>query len=122
VQVAGALDRLRRAVLVVERVQVLDPDGGFFTSWPVVAWAPGSEPFVAVGADENVFISDPPGSAVLELTFEGRPVRRYTADSAGKPFFVPSGLALDRKNRMLYVINSGSSSVSTISLAERTKK
>lgn len=104
------------------RIQVLDPDGGFNTSWPVVAWASGSEPQVAVGPDEKVYVSDPPGGAVLELSAEGRLLRRITVDSSGKSFAAPTGLALDRKTRMLYVINSGSSSVSTIELLERTKK
>jgi sugar lactone lactonase YvrE len=104
------------------RIQVLEPDGAFATSWPVIAWVSGSEPQVAVGGDEKVYVSDPPGGAVLELSPDGRPLRRMIVDSAGKPFSAPTGLALDRKNRILYVINSGNSSVSTIELFVRTKK
>ena len=41
------------------------------------------------------------------------------ADDAGSKFQNPTGIAVDRKNRILYVVNSGSASVSRVSLAER---
>jgi sugar lactone lactonase YvrE len=67
-------------------------------------------------------VSDPPGKAVLELSPDGHLLRRLTVDDGGRPFSAPTGLALDRKNRMLYVINTGSSSVTTIGILERTKR
>ena len=104
------------------RIQVLDPDGGFYKRWPVLAWKDGSEPQVAVDEDENVWVSDPPGNAVLELGPDGRVLNRLTSDAQGRAFSAPTGLALDRKTRMLYVINSGNSSVTIIPLPERTKR
>ena len=104
------------------RIQVLDANGGFVATWPLVAWADGTEPHVAVDSDETVYVTDPPGNALLELAPDGRPLRRLLADAAGVPFSRPTGLALDRKTRMLYVINSGNSSVATMPLPERKQR
>jgi YYY domain-containing protein len=104
------------------RIQVLDSDGAFKQSWPIIGWGEGAEPQLAVDADGTVYVTDPIGNALLELSPEGRPLRRLLADGAGKAFSRPTGLALDRKNRMLYVINSGNSSVATIPLPERKKR
>ncbi len=104
------------------RIQVLASDGRFLASWPVPAWAQAAEPHLAVDSDETLYVSDPPGNALLEVSPEGRTVRRILADDAGRPFSRPGGLALDRKTRMLYVINSGNSSVATVSLPERKQR
>jgi sugar lactone lactonase YvrE len=102
-----------------KRIQVIDRDGAFVAAWPIVAWGESSEPQIAVDSDETVYVTDPPGNALLEIGPDGRTLRRLIADAAGVPFSRPTGLALDRKTRMLYVINSGNSSVSTMSLPER---
>jgi hypothetical protein len=43
-------------------------------------------------------------------------IDRRTSDDEGRRFSLPSGLALDRKNRVLYVVSSGSNVVSKLRL------
>jgi YYY domain-containing protein len=105
-----------------KRIQVLDPDGGFAASWPIVGWGEGAEPQLAVDSDETLYATDPPGNAVLEIGREGRVLRRLIAASGGQPLSRPTGLAINPKTRMLYVINSGNSSVSTVRLPERKQR
>ncbi|HEY6146347.1 MAG TPA: NHL repeat-containing protein, partial [Thermoanaerobaculia bacterium] len=98
------------------RIQVLDPAGNFAASWPVQGWGNGAEPHVEVDADENVWVTDPPGNALLEFGPDGRLRQRITTDLAHQPFSKPTGLAVDRVQGVLYVVNSGSNGVSTIRL------
>ena len=46
----------------------------------------------------------------------GREKARVTQDETGRKLSHPAGLAIDPKDRILYVVNSGSSSISRIRL------
>ncbi len=99
------------------RIQLLDAAGVFLAQWPVVGWVGGgAEPHVEVDRDETVYVSDPPGDAILEFAPDGRLLRRFGADSDGRKFSRPTGLGLDRAARLLFVSDSGSDSISTLRL------
>jgi YYY domain-containing protein len=102
-----------------QRIQVLGPDGAFRGAFPVPGWAGNAEPGLAVDSDGTLYATDPPAGLVLALDPSGSVKRRMTTDEAGRNFANPTGIAIDRKNRILYVVNSGNASVSKLSLAER---
>jgi streptogramin lyase len=68
-----------------QRVQSFLPDqsGTFFTpykQWDVTAWLGQSldnKPFIAVGSNNHVFITDPEGYRIIEFTSEGEFVRTW---------------------------------------------
>ncbi len=78
------------------------------------------EPQLAVAEDGTIYATDPAGAAVVALEpTAGRVVQRWTVDEAGKKFEHPTGIGLDPKRRILYVVNAGNSSVSKLPLPER---
>ncbi|HEU5250314.1 MAG TPA: NHL repeat-containing protein [Thermoanaerobaculia bacterium] len=99
------------------RVVVLRKDGGFVRAWPVPGWEHTVEPYVEVDDDENVYVTDPgQANAVLVFDREGRVASRLTAGDDGEALGLPTGLGLDRKNRLLFVVNIVGSRVSRIHL------
>jgi DNA-binding beta-propeller fold protein YncE len=107
------------------RIQVLGPDGEPRGSFPFPGWGENAEPHLAADENGTIYASDPASGTVVVLDPEGRVLRRLTVDEDGRKLERPTGIALDSKNRILYVINSGNSSVSRIRLgappAERRK-
>ena len=99
------------------RIQVLDASGIFLAEWRVPGWGGGgAEPHVEVDSDETVYVSDPPGDAILEFAPDGRLRRRFGTDSDGRKFSRPTGLGIDRASRVLYVSDSGADTVSLVRL------
>jgi sugar lactone lactonase YvrE len=98
------------------RLQVLDREGRLLRAIAIPGWSAPGEPHVEVDAAETVFVSDPTGGVVFELDRSGAVRRRFDSGEDGRAFSIPTGLALDRKNRILYVVNSGSSSISRVKL------
>jgi YYY domain-containing protein len=107
------------------RIQMLGPDGQLRGSVPFPGWGENAEPQLAIGEDGTIYGSDPASNSVVLLDPDGRLKRRFAVDEAGSRLDRPTGIALDPKNHILYVINSGNSSVSRIRLgappAERRK-
>jgi DNA-binding beta-propeller fold protein YncE len=58
------------------RIVVFSLDGQLRRQWPVDAWAPGGlpEPYVAVGPDHLVWVTDPSGKRVLVFDTSGAPL------------------------------------------------
>jgi sugar lactone lactonase YvrE len=104
---------------VNHRLQVLDRDGNFLRAIPVPGWNGPVEPHAEVDGDGTIYVSDPTAGAVLVMDGEGRVRERRVEDDAGNKLVVPTGLAIDRKNRILYVVNSGNNSISKTKLAGR---
>jgi sugar lactone lactonase YvrE len=102
-----------------KRIRVLGPGGESRGELAFPSWAGNAEPGLAVDADGTLYATDPAGAAVVVLDAKGAVRRRIDADDSGRKLENPTGIAIDRKTRILYVVNSGNASVSKISLAER---
>lgn len=102
----AASGRVYVADSVNRRIQVLDADGRFRSHISVKGWGPNSEPYLQVDEHENLYATDPPGQAVVELDRNGRQRKRWTEDDSGKKFSRPTGIALDEKNGVLWVLNT----------------
>src|SRR5262249_58841797 len=95
------------------------PEGGHGGEFASPAGGEKVEPHLAIDRDGTIWATDPASNSVVALDPTGRLVKRIGADDAGTKFQNPTGIAVDRKNRILYVVNTGSASVSRVSLAER---
>ena len=101
------------------RVVVLESDGRLRARLAFPGWGENVEPHLAVDEDGTIWATDPAAGAVQQLDATGRMGPRWTRDDSGRRLENPTGIALDRKHRILYVVNSGNSSVSKISLDPR---
>ncbi|HVQ53843.1 MAG TPA: SMP-30/gluconolactonase/LRE family protein, partial [Thermoanaerobaculia bacterium] len=101
------------------RIQVLSASGDLVGSLPFAGWAGSAEPGLAVDKDGTIYATDPGTAAVVALDPSGVVKRRIVVDDAGRKFENPTGIAVDRKNRILYVVNSGNASVAKVSLSDR---
>ena len=101
------------------RIQVLSGTGDLVGSLPFEGWAGSAEPGLAVDKDGTIYATDPGTAAVVALDPSGVVKRRILVDDAGRKFESPTGIAVDRKNRILYVVNSGNASVAKVSLSDR---
>lgn len=101
------------------RIQILGPDGQARGSFAFPGWGESVEPQLLVDSDGALYATDPAGGAVLMFDSSGRLGTRITADEAGRKLEKPTGLALDPKDRILYVVNSGNSSIARIRLPQR---
>lgn len=99
-----------------KRIQVLDGQGRFKARWKFNGWGTNAEPYLDVDSDETVYVSDPIGQALVRLDKNGREIKRWTADDEGRKFVRPTGVAVDRKGRVVYVVSTDGSFVSKIKL------
>jgi YYY domain-containing protein len=99
-----------------QRVQVLDKDGHYLRQIPVSGWKVGIEPQLDVDDDGTLYVSDPPHNGLLQIDGSGMVKKTFTRDDAGAELSRPTGVAIDRKNRLLYVINSGNNKISRFEL------
>ena len=99
-----------------KRIQVLGPDGTPRRVIPFGGWGENVEPGLAIDADGTIYATDPRSRQVAILDPDGREKGRLTADEAGKAFENPTGIAIDPKDRILYVVNSGTGSIARLKL------
>jgi DNA-binding beta-propeller fold protein YncE len=104
------------------RIQVWDPAGSFRTSFPFPGWPEWSEPHLEVGDDETIYATDPAKNAVVHLDRSGTVLHTWTAGDGGRAFKRPTGVALDRKRAILYVVDSGDNLVTTLKLPAGTRR
>ena len=99
------------------RVQVLDAQGAPKASWPVPGWKSWCGGYIEVDTDETVYATDCTGDSVWAFN-AGKLSRTISASDGGVKFIGPSGLAIDRKNRVLYVTHSGKVPVQKVKLGK----
>ncbi len=99
-----------------KRIQVLGPDGSLRRVFPFAGWGENVEPGLAIDADGTIYATDPRSRQVAILDPNGREKGRLIADRSGKKFDNPTGIAIDPKNRILYVVNSGTGSIARLEL------
>ncbi len=102
-----------------QRVQAFTPDttGEFYTpslQWDVNAWFGQSldnKPFIAVGTNENVFITDPEGSRIIEFKSNGEFVRTWGAFGTGpEEIGLAAGITID-PNGFIWVTDAGNNRI-----------
>jgi sugar lactone lactonase YvrE len=99
-----------------QRIQILDANGRFSREIPMPDWKMGLEPLLDVDDDGTIYVSNPGKNALLELDPSGAVKKVSTKDDAGTELSRPEGVVIDRKNRLLYLINSGNNKVSRFEL------
>ncbi|MEP6769627.1 MAG: NHL repeat-containing protein [Acidobacteriota bacterium] len=98
------------------RIQVLKANGDFKTRWKFNGWGQNAEPYIDVDKDETLFVSDSVANVVVHLDRAGRELHRWAADDEGKKLLRPRGVTVDRKNRLLYIVNTDANAISRIRL------
>jgi len=102
-----------------QRIQAFMPsDGGMFyfptLQWDVNGWFGQSldnKPFIAVGANENVFITDPEGYRIIEFTSEGQFVRTWGDFGNGpEEIGLAAGVAVDQLG-FVWVTDAGNNRI-----------
>ncbi len=102
-----------------QRVQAFMPsdDGMFYfpaLQWDVNGWFGQSldnKPFIAVGANENVFITDPEGYRIVEFTSEGQFVRTWGDFGNGpEEIGLAAGVAVDQLG-FVWVTDAGNNRI-----------
>lgn len=104
---------------VNRRIQILNRDGTFRGHFALPGWGENVEPQLAVDDDDTIYATNPSGNDVFALDATGRVVHHWEVDDAGRKFQNPTGIGLDRKHRILYVVNAGNSSVVKLPLPDR---
>jgi uncharacterized protein (TIGR03663 family) len=80
------------------RVQVFDADGKFIRQFRVFGWKDFyTEPYIAVGPSDTVFVTDAWGSRVVQYDMSGNVQRSWKADRDWKS---PTGIAIDPFGRL----------------------
>ena len=102
------------------RIQVLSDKGQFERAIPVPGWNRKVEPDLEVDQDGTIYASDPENNALMVFKPSGEVDNRRGVDDSNRPLVRPTGVALDRKNRILYVVNSGNGTVSKWKLPEKS--
>jgi predicted membrane-bound mannosyltransferase/DNA-binding beta-propeller fold protein YncE len=102
-----------------QRIQAFTPneDGTFYfpsRQWDVSAWFGQSldnKPFIAVGEDEHVFITDPEGYRIIEFTSNGEFVRTWgDFGSAPEEIGLAAGVAVDKLG-FVWVTDAGNNRI-----------
>lgn len=101
------------------RIQVMNSEGALQSVIAFPGWPEWCEAHLDVGKDETLYVADPVKNSVLHLDRKGALLKTWTADDSGQAFSKPTGIAIDRQRGILYVVNSGSNSVSRCKLSER---
>jgi len=104
------------------RIQILTKDGMYLRELGVDAWE-GSvfvEPYILVDDDDRVWISDPTANRVLVLNQDGSLHKSWNADSTGRRFNHPMGLAFDHEKNVI-VVDTHNHRVSKIQVRGKEK-
>ncbi len=91
-----------------QRIQVFEPiapgDYQFYKEWQISGWygqSVNNKPFLALDANDNVYITDPDGYRVLEFDKQGNILRNWGQYSSGiDGFGSPCGVAVDSSGKV----------------------
>ena len=100
-------------------LKAVDPQGNPKGRWTIPDWGPNSEPYLVPGSGNALLASDPLKNAVIQLDRSGKETRRWTTDARNAPFANPTGIALNPKTQTLYVVNTGTNTVTQIDLSKK---
>ncbi|HEU5251416.1 MAG TPA: DUF2298 domain-containing protein, partial [Thermoanaerobaculia bacterium] len=103
------------------RIQILNDKGQFQREIRVPGWNRNTEPHLEVDDDGTIYASDPERDSLVTFKPSGELESRRAVDDSSRPLSRPSGVALDRKNRILYVVNSGNSTISKWNIPGKPK-
>ena len=98
------------------RIQVFSPEGQFLRQWKVKGWSPEQidmEPHLAIDqAHGLIYASDGRGKKVYCYKLDGTLVTTLETNTTGAPLFmVPIGVAVDKRDGSLYVVDAGAGKV-----------
>ena len=99
------------------RIQVLDKDGKYLSSWSIPWLEQSWEARLETDQNGTVYVSYPDGAEVISFDKSGAPGKHWNADDSGQKFLRPVGLAIDRKQGILYVTDTGSRKVVKVTLS-----
>jgi DNA-binding beta-propeller fold protein YncE len=99
------------------RVQVLDKDGRFVSSWNLPWLKTSWQAHLAVDSRGTVYVTYPDGASVLAFDKAGVQQKAWTADDSGAKLIRPVGVAVDAKAGVLYVMDTGSHRIRRIALS-----
>lgn len=99
------------------RIQVLDKDGKYVTSWKLPWLEQSWEAHLETDQNGTLYVTYPDGGGVLTFDQSGKPGRKWNTDDSGKKLIRPVGLAIDRKQGILYVMDTGDHKVLKINLS-----
>jgi DNA-binding beta-propeller fold protein YncE len=101
-----------------QRIAVFSLDGELLRQWPIDGWKPGTvrEPYLDVGADGVVWVTDPSGDRVLLFDENGRPLG---VGQASRALSVPTGIAVVDPQHAV-VANAGNHSLAVVSRTANT--
>ncbi|HEY1250070.1 MAG TPA: NHL repeat-containing protein [Thermoanaerobaculia bacterium] len=100
-------------------LKVFDAQGNPKARWPIATWGPNSEPYLINGPNNTLIATDPLKNAVFMLDRSGKETHRWTTDSRNAAFSNPTGIAMDPKTHLVYVVNTGTNSVTRIDLSPK---
>jgi DNA-binding beta-propeller fold protein YncE len=99
------------------RIQVLDKNGKYVSSWSIPWLEQSWEARLETDQNGTVYVSYPDGSEVVSFDKSGAPGKHWNVDDSGQKFLRPVGLAIDRKQGILYVTDTGSKKILKVTLS-----
>ena len=100
-------------------LKIVDPQGNPKGHWTIPTWGPNSSPYLINGPGNTLLATDPLKNAVILLDRSGKETRRWTTDSRNAPFANPTGIAMNPKTQTVYVVNTGTNTVTQIDLSKK---
>jgi DNA-binding beta-propeller fold protein YncE len=100
------------------RIQVLDSKGKFVKNISFPGWVGSVEAHLEVDKDETLWVTDATSHQVVLLDPSGQVIRRIDKDQNGAPLTGAMGIALDRKARIVYIVNTRGNAIYPMPIVE----
>lgn len=98
---------------------VFSAEGSLITKWPVQGWAGDSldnEPYIAVDAQDRVYITDPERYRVIVFSSAGTPLAAFGQyEPEEDAFGLPVGVASDL-DRRIWIVDAGNNRLAKFDL------